>query len=86
MNYPKQIKDDLSDSEEPKYKIRLRTANHGTEKEVSTAQVQFWPDLVENFQQTILDKADIGTSAPPEVIRVDLMTNSYYPDWIKQLK
>ncbi len=86
MDYSEQVKEDLSNSDEPKYKIRMRTANRGTEKEVSTAQVQFWPDFVENFQQTILEKVDLGTSAAPEVIRVDLMTNSYYPDWIKQLK
>lgn len=85
MNYSDEIQQDLSESDEPKYKLRLRTAERSVEKKISTAQVQFWPYYMSEFIDSIMEKSN-GTSSLPEIIRVDLMTNSYYPDWIMQLK
>lgn len=36
--------------EEPKYKIQVRTSERKTQFEVSTAQVQFWPEYADLFK------------------------------------
>ena len=57
--------------EEPKYVLSFRSPNICSEKEVSTAQVQFWPEYVERMER--------------EVVRVDLLTNEYHPRHVARL-
>lgn len=68
-------------SEEPKYVLRLRTGEISSEKEISTAQVQFWPELAEEFMSSI--RENLGRE--PTLHRVDLMTNEYHSEHVRRL-
>lgn len=80
-----EVREKLNDMEEPKFKIYMDAGRKGdcAKKEVSTAQVQFWPDYVEAYERSI-DEHTQGF-VQDEVIRVDLMTNEYYPDFVMRL-
>jgi len=70
MNKP--LRGETPDLEEPKYKIRFTGPEVSGDKEnVSTAQVQFWLEYLEDFDK--------------EAIRVDLLTNEYHPQHVVRL-
>lgn len=70
MNQP--LRGETPDLDEPKYKIRFTGPEVSGDKEnVSTAQVQFWPEYLEDFGR--------------EVVRVDLLTNEYHPQHVARL-
>jgi len=69
---------------EKKYQIRIRGAVRGANKEVSAAQVQFWPEYVEDFRESVARETR-ATKSSVDVKRVDLLTNEYHPDHIKRL-
>lgn len=70
--------------DEPKYVLRIRTTERDTEVEVSTAQVQFWPEYVERFIRSIEDVVGRHRSRV-DVSRVDLMTNEYHSEHVRRL-
>ena len=59
------------DRDEPKYKLKITTPNYSTGHQesikLSTAQVQFWPERVQEWAER--------TGRNP--VRVDLLVNSY---------
>lgn len=70
MNQP--LRGETPNFDEPKYKIRFTGPEVSGDKEnVSTAQVQFWPEYLEDFNR--------------EVVRVDLLTNEYHPQHVARL-
>lgn len=71
--------------DEPKYVLRIHGTVRGAEKEVSTAQVQFWPEYVEDFKESVERETSGATTSSVDVKRVDLFTNEYHSDFIKRL-
>lgn len=67
--------------EEPKYTLRFRTNEISSEKDVSTAQVQFWPQYAEEFMNSV--RENLGRE--PTLRRVDLMTNEYHSEHVRRL-
>lgn len=80
-----EISADDVETDDPKYQIRIRGATRGANKEVSAAQVQFWPEYVENFKESVEENTLGGTKSSVNVKRVDLLTNEYHPEFIKRL-
>jgi len=66
--------------DEPKYKLKITSPNYSTGHQesikISTAQVQFWEDYVQNWIER--------TARTP--VRVDLLVNSYNtPRYVRRL-
>jgi hypothetical protein len=70
--------------EEPRYTLRIRTNERDVEINVSTAQVQFWPDYVDRFFDSIEDVVERQRSRIV-LARVDLFTNEYHSDHVRRL-
>lgn len=71
--------------EEPRYTLSVVTDrdNLHVEREISTAQVQFWPEIVRSAIEDLEERA--SHSLPTSVIRVDLVTNDYHSEHVRRL-
>ena len=78
MNQP--LRGETPDFEEPKYKLHFRSKTLAAEKEISTAQVQFWKDHAESFVDSLEENG-----LPRNLQRVDLLTNEYHPQHVQRL-
>lgn len=68
--------------EEPKYVLSFRSPNIRSEKEVSTAQVQFWPEYAEEFVESLKENGP----APARITRIDVFTNEYHSEHVRRVR
>ncbi len=83
MNQP--LSGETPDLDEPKYKLQFSSRHLSGEKEVSTAQVQFWQDYAEDFVESFSENTSRSQSLPVNLLRVDLLTNEYHPQHVQRL-